>query len=225
MPTNWIREVRKYSNTGKQEKIIFQPLNKVKTFSSSSRAQVVFWSQILWAVLKLLKSPRGGRRSISIQTWVGTRRLMMLTPSYLITNQSKECPWTDHTLCNLASLTVFWNLSLKYFREFKSCQHYLPLLLAWCPTVNAVLFFTITWCHYIGFTGWAGKLIFVICRFFDDTILIGMSWYMIVILICISLITDLGHLFTGLSTTCMFMNTFPEILEHLYDSYFEFFAR
>ena len=48
---------------------------------------------------------------------------------------------------------------------------------------------------------------------------------MIVVLICISLITDLGHLFTGLSTTCMFMNTFPEILEHLYDSYFEFFAR
>ena len=48
---------------------------------------------------------------------------------------------------------------------------------------------------------------------------------MIGVLICISLISDLGHLFMCLSTTCMFMNTFPEILEHLYDSYFEFFSR
>ena len=47
---------------------------------------------------------------------------------------------------------------------------------------------------------------------------------MIVVFICISLICDLGHLVMCLSTTCMFMNTFLEILEHLYDSYFAFFA-
>ena len=29
---------------------------------------------------------------------IGTRRLMMLTPHYLITNRSEECPQADHAL-------------------------------------------------------------------------------------------------------------------------------
>ena len=37
----------------------------------------------------------------------------MLTPSYLTTNQSEECPRADHTPHNLPSLT----LSLKTFKN------------------------------------------------------------------------------------------------------------
>ena len=38
---------------------------------------------------------------------VGTRRLMILIPSYLTTNQSEESPWVDHIPCNLLPHHVF----------------------------------------------------------------------------------------------------------------------
>ena len=34
---------------------------------------------------------------------VGTRRLIMLIPHFLTTNQSKECPWADYTPHNFPS--------------------------------------------------------------------------------------------------------------------------
>ena len=39
---------------------------------------------------------------------VGTRKWMMLTPTYLTTNQSEECPWADHTRFEL----LLYNFSL-----------------------------------------------------------------------------------------------------------------
>ena len=38
---------------------------------------------------------------------VGTRRLMILIPSYLTTNQSEESPWVDRIPCNLLPHPVF----------------------------------------------------------------------------------------------------------------------
>ena len=52
----------------------------------------------------MLKPPLGVRSYLSTAhkhtdpRRVETRRLMMLTPNYLITNRSEQCPWADHTL-------------------------------------------------------------------------------------------------------------------------------
>ena len=43
---------------------------------------------------------------------------MMLTPDYLTTNQSEECPGADHTPHKPPPHPIFKNLSLKAFREF-----------------------------------------------------------------------------------------------------------
>ena len=40
---------------------------------------------------------------------VGTRRMMMLTPDYITTNQSEDRPWVDHTLL---FEPLLWNSSL-----------------------------------------------------------------------------------------------------------------
>jgi len=62
---------------------------------------------------------------------VGTRRLVRLTPDYLTTSQSEECPQVDHTLCSSFPYPVFENLSLKVIGEFAFFEHQLPGLLAW----------------------------------------------------------------------------------------------
>ena len=62
---------------------------------------------------------------------VGTRRLVRLTPDYLTTSQSEECPQIDHTLCSSFPYPVFENLSLKAIGEFEFFEHQLPGLLAW----------------------------------------------------------------------------------------------
>ena len=76
--------------------------------------------------------------------WVGTRRLMMLMPDYLTTNQSEECPWADHTPCNtLFSKTFPWKPaeSLGLLKT-----SYLDSLLV--PCSNAVFpSFSTTWCQ------------------------------------------------------------------------------
>lgn len=71
----------------------------------------------------------------------GTRRLMILTPDYITTSQSEEGPR------NLLPHLVFKNLSLKATGEFRSFEHELPGLLAWCPAINAAFSFTTTQCR------------------------------------------------------------------------------
>lgn len=80
-----------------------------------------------------------------------------ITPSYLTTNQSKECPWTDQATWHPLPYLTFKNPSLKAIGEFRSFEHELPIL-AWHPGINAVLSFTTTWYQQIGFTVyWASR--------------------------------------------------------------------
>ena len=60
-------------------------------------------SHILSVILHILNHPPTGERSClhADQKCVDpscliTRRLLILTPNYLIINQSEECPWADH---------------------------------------------------------------------------------------------------------------------------------
>ena len=55
----------------------------------------------------------------------------MLTPIYLTTNQSEECPQAGRTSCNPLPHPVSKNLSLKAIREFGPFEHKPPVLLAW----------------------------------------------------------------------------------------------
>lgn len=61
-------------------------------------------SQVLEAVLQVLKPPPGGRSQLYAAhkhvdpRRVGTRRLMMLTPTYLTTPKPGKRPRADHTL-------------------------------------------------------------------------------------------------------------------------------
>ena len=62
-------------------------------------------------------------------TPVGSRRLMMLTPNYLTTNQSENCSWADHTsseplLHSLSLAPPGWNTVLW------ALAHCVPLCLA-----------------------------------------------------------------------------------------------
>ena len=69
------------------------------------------------------------------------------SPYYLATNQSEESPQAATFTPNVA----FKNPSLKVMREFRSLEHGLPVLFAWCPVINAICSFTLTWCQLIGF--------------------------------------------------------------------------
>lgn len=79
-----------------------QPLNKVKDFSSSSRALDTLLCQVLLGCFVDAK-PQPDERSQLYDSHelidprqMGTRRLMLLTPGYLTTNQSEERPGMDH---------------------------------------------------------------------------------------------------------------------------------
>lgn len=69
------------------------------------------------------------------------------SPYYLSTNRSEESPQAATFTPNVA----FKNPSLKVMREFRSLEHELPVLFAWCPVINALCSFTVTWCQLIGF--------------------------------------------------------------------------
>ena len=60
------------------------------------------WPPIRWKKLAVCCSQACRPRTS------GTRRLGMLTPIYLSTNPSEQCPWADHTLSEL----FLWNSSL-----------------------------------------------------------------------------------------------------------------
>ena len=70
----------------------------------SSRAINNILSHVLRAVLQILKPSAGGRSKLCAThkhahpRLVGARRLMMLIPTYITTDQSEECPRAHHAL-------------------------------------------------------------------------------------------------------------------------------
>ena len=85
--------------------------NKTKQNNRAALGKVQFPSQGIHnsgAVLQILNSPRGSL----LPRPLGTRRLMMLTPTYLTTNQSEECPQADHVLLNYYCKTFHYTSRL-----------------------------------------------------------------------------------------------------------------
>ena len=84
-----LREGRGCGNKGQTVKINNSVALGQGTGSSSM--DIFLYITIFLAILQIMKSPLDAHRHV-------LRRLMMLTPTYLTTNQSEECPQANYVL-------------------------------------------------------------------------------------------------------------------------------